>query len=266
MRVERIPTLKDNYTYLVIDEESNQAAVIDAPEVEPVVARIEALGLRLSKVLSTHHHWDHSAANPELARRYGAPVIGHESDAERIPGFTQGVAEGDRVQVGSLEAHVLFIPAHTRAHIAYVFPEAVFCGDCLFAAGCGRLFEGTPAMMHDALNCKLKALPDETLVYCGHEYTLNNLRFALTLEPGNPALRHKLERVQRTRAKPARDWHAAGPEEFTIPSTIGEEKATNPFMRVDSPELIEHVRLRYPETATDPVTILGRVRELKDRF
>ncbi len=266
MRVERIPTLKDNYTSLVIDEDSNQAAVVDAPEVEPVVARIEALGVRLVKVLSTHHHWDHSAANPELARRYSAPVLGHASDAERIPGFTDGLAEGDRVRVGGLEAHVLFIPAHTRGHIAYVFPDAVFSGDCLFAAGCGRLFEGTPAMMHQALNEKLKALPDETRVYCGHEYTENNLRFALTMEPGNPALRRKLERVQRARAKAASDWHAAGPEEFTIPSTIGEEKATNPFMRVDSPELIENVRERYPDTASDPITVLGRVRELKDRF
>jgi hydroxyacylglutathione hydrolase len=266
MRVERIPTLRDNYTYLAIDEDSNEAAVVDAPELDPVVERIEALGVRLTQVLSTHHHWDHSAANPELAKRYGVPVLGHRSDAERIPGFTDGLEEGDRVRIGGLEARVVFIPAHTRGHIAYVFPDAVFCGDCLFAAGCGRLFEGTPAMMHEALNKKLRTLPDATRVYCGHEYTQNNLRFALEVEPGNAALRRKLEQVQRTRSKAAGDWHQAGPEEFTIPSTIGEEKATNPFMRVDSPEIIESVRKRYPGTATDPVTILGRVREMKDHF
>jgi hydroxyacylglutathione hydrolase len=266
MRVERIPTLRDNYTYLVIDDDSGEAAVVDAPEAGPVCARVEQLGVRLTKVLSTHHHWDHSAANPELAARYHAPVLGHRSDAERIPGFTDGLEEGDPVRVGSLEARVLFIPAHTRGHIAYVFPDAVFCGDCLFAAGCGRLFEGTPAMMHEALNHKLRALPDPTRVYCGHEYTEQNLRFALTMEPGNPALRRKLEQVQHARAKAARDWHDAGPEEFTVPSTIAEEKATNPFMRVDSPEIVEQVRARFPGTATDPVTVLGRVRELKDRF
>ena len=171
MRVERIPTLSDNYTYLIIDEATNEAAVVDAPEAQPVVARVEALGVTLTKVLSTHHHWDHSAANPELAERYAAPVFGHASDASRIPGFTDGLKEGDRVSVGGLEAEIVFIPAHTKGHIAYVFPEAVFCGDTLFTAGCGRLFEGDPKMMHEALNLKLQRLPEDTLVYCGHEYT-----------------------------------------------------------------------------------------------
>ncbi len=266
MRVERIPTLGDNYTYLIIDEATNEAAVVDAPEAAPVVAKVEALGVNLTKVLSTHHHWDHSGANPELAERYAAPVYGHVSDAERIPGFTHGLEEGDRVQIGNLEAGILFIPAHTRGHIAYVFPEAVFCGDTLFAGGCGRLFEGDPAMMHEALNRKLKALPDETLVYCGHEYTESNLRFALTLEPSNPALQKKIEWVRERRTRAASDWHAAGEAEMTVPSTIGEEKHTNPFMRVDSPELLEQVRKRYPDTSTDPVSVLGHVRALKDSF
>ena len=265
MRVERIPTLSDNYTYLVIDEASGEAVVVDAPEAEPVVRRIEELGVTLKKVLSTHHHWDHTGANPDLAQRYGIPVYGHESDADRIPGFTEGLAEGETLRIGGLEAEIVFVPAHTKGHIAYVFPEAVFCGDTLFAGGCGRLFEGDPGMMHEALNEKLARLPDATLVYCGHEYTESNLRFALSVEPGNEALRSRLERVRQRRAKPAADWHDASDAEMTIPSTIGEEKATNPFMRVDAPEVVASVLSRFPETQRDPVAILGRVRAMKDQ-
>ena len=266
MRVERIPTLGDNYTYLIIDEATNEAAAVDAPEAGPVVARVDALGVNLTKVLSTHHHWDHSAANPELAQRYQAPVFGHASDAERIPGFTNGLEEGDRIKVGQLEAEVIFIPAHTRGHIAYVFPDAVFCGDTLFAAGCGRLFEGNPKMMHEALNLKLGRLPDETRVYCGHEYTESNLRFALSVEPNNAATQKKMEWVRARRAKAASDWHDATEAEFSIPSTIGDEKATNPFMRVDSPAIIESVRKAHPASDADPVTILGHIRAMKDSF
>ena len=266
MRVERIPTLGDNYTYLIIDEATNEAAAVDAPEAGPVVARVDALGVNLTKVLSTHHHWDHSAANPELAQRYQAPVFGHASDAERIPGFTNGLEEGDRIKVGQLEAEVIFIPAHTRGHIAYVFPDAVFCGDTLFAAGCGRLFEGNPKMMHEALNLKLGRLPDETRVYCGHEYTESNLRFALSVEPNNAATQKKMEWVRARRAKAASDWHDATEAEFSIPSTIGDEKATNPFMRLDSPAIIESVRKAHPASDADPVTILGHIRAMKDSF
>lgn len=265
MRIERIPTLRDNYTYLVIDEKTGEAAVIDAPEAAPVVDRVTRLGVRLTQVLSTHHHPDHSGANPELAARYRVPVRGHRSDAKRIPGFTDGLEEGDRVRVGELEAEVLFIPAHTRGHIAYHFPGAVFCGDTLFAAGCGRLFEGDPAMMHRALNVVLAALPAETAVYCGHEYTENNLRFALTLEPGNAALQERYKRVQERRARRAADWHDATPDEMTVPSTIGEEKRTNPFMRVESPELVASVRRTHPD-AESAVAILGAVRRMKDSF
>ena len=266
MRVERIPTLGDNYSYLIIDEDSNEAAVVDAPEAEPVVARVDQLGVRVTQVLSTHHHPDHSMANPALAEHFGCPVFGHHSDSGRIPGFTDGLEEGDRISVGGLEAEILFIPAHTRGHIAYVFPDAVFSGDTLFAAGCGRLFEGDPAMMHRALNQKLAALPDETRVFCGHEYTESNLRFALSVEPGNERIGEKLAWALARRAKAASDWHDATPDEMTIPSTIGHERETNPFMRVDAPELIESVRKVHPEAGTDPVEILGHVRAMKDRF
>jgi hydroxyacylglutathione hydrolase len=266
MRIERIPTLRDNYTYLVIDEQTNEAAVIDAPEAAPVIARVEKLGVRVTKVLSTHHHADHSAANPELAARYGVPVIGHATDSARIPGFSEGVVEGDRVRVGKLEADVLFIPAHTRAHVAYVFPGAVFSGDTLFSGGCGRLFEGNPQMMHEALNVKLAALPDDTRVYCGHEYTEGNLRFALTLEPGNTALVARMASVKARRAHAAADWHDATDAEMTVPSTLADERATNPFMRAHSAELVASVRKALPATPADPVSVLGAVRALKDKF
>jgi hydroxyacylglutathione hydrolase len=250
LRVERIPTLGDNYTYLIACEATGEAAVIDAPEADPVVKRVEALGVRVTKVLSTHHHFDHSAANPELAKRYGAPVFGHASDEGRLPGLTNGLGEGDTVDVGRQRARILFIPAHTRGHIAYVFDEAeaVFCGDTLFAGGCGRLFEGTPQMMFTALHEKLGRLPDATRVYCGHEYTESNLVFAAHVEPENDAVRSKLERVRKIRENAAADWHDATADEMTIPSTIGEEHATNPFLRAADAEE------------------LGRIRKLKDDF
>ena len=248
--IERIPTWKDNYTYLLLCEETGEAAVVDAPEEEPVVKRAEALGAKVAKVLSTHHHPDHSMANPALAKRYGAPVYGHVSDQGRLPGFSHGLEEGDVVEVGRHVARILFIPAHTRGHIAYVFDgaRAVFCGDTLFAAGCGRLFEGTPAMMYEALVGKLGRLPGDTRVYCGHEYTESNLRFAAHVEPGNEAVRQALARVRAARAKAAADWHDAGPDEMTVPTTIADEHATNPFLRAGS------------------VEELGRRRAAKDAF
>jgi hydroxyacylglutathione hydrolase len=249
LRVERIPTLRDNYTYLLVCEESGEGAVVDAPEAAPVVKRVEAAGASVTKVLSTHHHPDHSAANPELAKRYGAPVFGHVSDADRIPGFTDGLEEGDTLAVGRQVARVLFIPAHTRGHISYVFGDAraVFCGDTLFAGGCGRLFEGTPEMMFEAMR-KLGALPDDTRVYCGHEYTESNLAFAAHVEPDNPDVQRQLERVRAIRKNAAADWHDATPAEMTVPSTIADEHATNPFMRA--------------RTAAE----LGERRAAKDRF
>ncbi len=250
LRIERIPTLGDNYTYLLVCEVTGEAAVVDAPEARPVLRRVDQIGARVTKILSTHHHPDHSAANPELAKRLDAPVFGHASDADRLPGLTDALEEGDTVAVGQETARVLFIPAHTRGHIAYVFDAAgaVFCGDTLFAAGCGRLFEGTPEMMFTALHEKLGSLPDSVRVYCGHEYTENNLRFAAHVDPENSAVRAKQTRVRSIRAGKADDWHAARASEMTIPSTIGEERLTNPFMRARN------------------AAELGRLRALKDSF
>lgn len=249
LRIERIPTWRDNYTYLLVCGETGEAAVVDAPEAEPVLRRAEAQGVRITQVLSTHHHPDHSMANPELAARTGAPVLGHHSDAARLPGFTHGLDEGDIVSVGRAQARVLFVPAHTRGHVAYHFEAeaALFCGDTLFAAGCGRLFEGTPQMMFEAMQ-KLGALPGDTRVFCGHEYTESNLRFAAHLEPQNEAVQRALEQAAAKRARAAADWHDATPDEMTVPSTIAGEHATNPFMRAASAEE------------------LGRRRALKDSF
>jgi hydroxyacylglutathione hydrolase len=167
-------------------------------------------------------------------------VLGHVLDADRLPGFTRGLEEGDVVRVGRESARILHIPAHTRGHIAYVFDEAkaVFCGDTLFAAGCGRLFEGTPEMMFTALHEKLGSLPDDVRVFCGHEYTESNLRFAAHVEPSNRAVAEKLERVRAIRSRCEADWHDAGPDEMTVPSTLADERATNPFLRArDAAEL-----------------------------
>jgi hydroxyacylglutathione hydrolase len=244
LRIERIPTLADNYSYLVICEATNEAAIVDAPEADPVIARVEATGVRVTKILSTHHHFDHSAANPDLAKRYDAPVYGHHSDDGRLPGLSVGVDEGDTVSVGEHTARVFFIPSHTMGHVAYVFDDAGACftGDMLFAGGCGRLFEGDAQMMYTALCEKLAGLPDDMAVYCGHEYTESNLRFALTVEPDNAELQAKLKRVSALRAGAAADWHDATPAEMTIPTTIGEEKATNPFMRAATAEILGEIR------------------------
>lgn len=250
LRVERIPTLGDNYTYVIVCEDTGEAAIVDAPETEPVLKRVDEIGAKITKVLSTHHHFDHSAANPELAKRFDAPVFGHASDSGRLPGLTDGLEEGDTLSVGSQTARILHIPGHTTGAIAYVFDEAdaVFTGDTLFAAGCGRLFEGTPEMMYTALCEKLSALPDSMRVFCGHEYTAGNLAFAAHVEPDNEQVREKRAQVEKIRANAAADWHDATPAEMTIPSTLGEERATNPFMRVADAEE------------------LGRRRSLKDSF
>lgn len=250
LQIERIPTFGDNYTYLVICEETREAGIIDAPEAAPVIKRVEETGAVVTKILSTHHHPDHAMANPELAKHFDAPVYGHQSDAKRLAGFTHGLDEGDTIEIGHVTARILFIPSHTMGHIAYVFDEAkaLFSGDMLFAGGCGRLFEGDAAMMYDALCVKLAALPDDMRVFCGHEYTESNLRFAAHVEPDNAAVAEKLAAVVEIRKNAAPDWHDATPAEMTIPSTIAEEKATNPFMRSSDAEE------------------LGRRRTLKDGF
>ncbi len=259
MDVVPVPQLQDNYAYLIVDPASYEAAIVDCAEAEPVLEAARHAGARLTTVLATHHHYDHVGGNDDLrAAIPNVRIFGSAEDAPRIPGITDPVRDGDTVAVGGLRARVIFIPAHTSGHVAYYFEDAhaVFTGDTLFAAGCGRLFEGDAGQMMSSLG-RLAKLPDDVRVFCGHEYTQKNLEFAVSLEPGNPAAVDKLARVRRMRAA----------NEPTVPSTIAEEKATNPFLRTSSAELAMNVRARVPGLASnDPVALFAAVRALKDRF
>jgi hydroxyacylglutathione hydrolase len=255
MRIHQLPLLRDNYGYLLVCEKTNEAAILDPSEGEPVLQRVQQENVRLTTILNTHHHRDHTGGNEELLASGKLEVYGHESDQGRIPGLTRGVKDGDEVHIGELKGEVLFIPGHTSGHVAYLFDNALFCGDTLFTAGCGRLFEGTPEQMHASL-CKLMALRDDTKIYCGHEYTESNLRFAMTLEPKNPKVVSRYERVQAQRARGV----------STVPSSLEEEKQTNPFLRWDSKEIQASVKAANPEQRMDPVSVFATVRKLKDAF
>lgn len=257
MDIVPIPLLADNYGYLLIA--GKRAAIVDCSEAGPVLEEVRKRGLTLEAVLSTHHHFDHVGGNEEVARAVpGLRVLGSREDLNRVPAITEPLADGEEFEVIGTRGRALFIPAHTSGHLAYFFPSdgpSVFSGDTLFAAGCGRLFEGSPAQMMSSLG-KLAALPEATQVWCGHEYTEKNLRFAHELEPANTAIATKLERVRALRA-------AGKP---TMPSTIGEEKLTNPFLRSESAELRATVRQRFPDLPEDPVAVFAKTRELKDQY
>jgi len=258
MAIIAVPQLSDNYAYLVVDDTSGECGVVDCAEAGKVMAEVERRKLKLIAVLPTHYHFDHVGGNEDLVRAIpGLRVYGARGERGRIPAQTHPVDDGDTVEVGALRGRVIGIPAHTNGHIAYHFPQlnAVFTGDTLFIAGCGRIFEGKAQTMVDSL-AKLAALPDGTQVYCGHEYTEKNLRFALTLEPSNDALKSKYEWARKTRAE----------GKYTIPSTIGEEKRINPFLRTDSAELQASLRKIDPSIGDDAVAIFAKARELKDRF
>jgi hydroxyacylglutathione hydrolase len=262
MKIVPVQQLMDNYAYLVIDEDGGLAGVVDVAEAGPVLAAAEREGVRLAAILSTHHHFDHVGGNEDLIARLADPdleVFGYAGDAERIPGITHPLDDGPAFTLGSLGGRALFIPAHTRGHLAYWFEDqgVVFTGDTLFAGGCGRLFEGDAAQMKASLE-KLAALPDATRVYCGHEYTQSNLAFAATLEPGSSDLAARRAEVDRLRE--------AG--EPTVPTTIELEKRTNPFLRSDSAELRASVAARCPEVGAeaDAVAVFAATRRLKDAF
>lgn len=255
MKILQIPLLRDNYGYLLVCEKTKQAAIIDPSEAEPVLGRIETEQVTLQAILNTHHHRDHTGGNDGILAKHKAEVYGHKSDSGRIPGLSRGIDEGDEIQIGELRGNVLFIPGHTTGHVAYFFENSLFCGDTLFTAGCGRLFEGTPEQMHASLK-KLMALPDNTRVYCGHEYTESNLRFAMSVEPKNPKLASRFERVQGLRSRGA----------STVPSSLEEEKQTNPFLRWDSKEIQASLKRANPNTRLDPVSVFAAVRKMKDAF
>jgi hydroxyacylglutathione hydrolase len=261
LEIVQVPQLKDNYAYVLHCREESVAAVVDCSEPPAVLSVIQGLGARLVALWATHHHWDHIGGHEALLRDHpDLEVLGSAYDMEngRVPGQTRGLAHGDEVSLGSHRAQCLHIPAHTLGHIAYHFEgaRAVFSGDTLFGAGCGRLFEGTPGQMYRALVEVLGALPSETRVFCGHEYTESNLRFALHVDGDNPQVSARMDRVREARAR----------GESTVPSILSEEWETNPFMRADHSALQQAASAHGVEDTNDPVAVLGALREMKNRF
>jgi len=231
--VQPVPMFSDNYAWLLRDRSTGTIGIVDPADAAAVSAAIDAAGGRLDTIFLTHHHADHVAGTDEVRARYGARVVGASADAHRLPRLDLAVAEGDHVPFGAGQAEVLETPGHTRGHIAFFFPsdDLLFCGDTLFSLGCGRLLEGTAAEMFESLR-KFARLPGDTRVYCGHEYTLSNARFALTVEPENAALRARADEVARLRA--------AGMT--TVPSRLSDELAENPFMRAPDAARLGEIR------------------------
>lgn len=250
--IRQLLVLKDNYVYLLHDAATNTTAAVDPSVAPPVLEALRREGWRLTHILNTHHHHDHTGGNVELKAATGCTIVGPRADRDRIPGIDVALGEGETYKLGTDEARVYDVPGHTRGHIAYWFKDshALFCGDTLFLMGCGRLFEGTPEQMWRSLS-KLKALPPETRIYCGHEYTQANARFALTVEPQNRDLVARSERVNALRAE----------GKSTIPGNMREELATNPFLRADVPALQAD-----SGAPGDPVATFASIRRRKDNF
>jgi hydroxyacylglutathione hydrolase len=248
-----IPCLTDNYAYLLHDAATGRTALVDAPEAAPILAALNERGWGLDLILITHHHDDHIQAVPELVNATGAKVWGAAADAHRLPPLDRKLSPGETLGILSETATVIDVPGHTVGHIAFSFPDSriVFTADSLMSGGCGRLFEGTPAQMYGSLQ-KLAALPAETIVCSGHEYTASNLRFALTLEPGNPALISRNAEVAEARAQ----------GRPTVPVTLDVELATNPYLRAHLPAMKAAVGL--PDA--DPATVFAEIRSRKDKF
>lgn len=256
MQVILLRALSDNYIFLLHEPQQKIAAVVDPAEAKPVLKQLKALDAKLVSIFNTHHHWDHVGGNSELLQHFPqAQVYGGAQDQGRIPEQQIFLTEGNQVEFAGRKAEVIFVPGHTKAHIAYYFPPTdqevgeLFCGDTLFAGGCGRLFEGTPTQMVNSLS-KLKALPDNTRVWCAHEYTQKNLQFALTVDGENQELQTRYAQVIDARRRQA----------ATVPSLLGIEKRTNPFLRWDEPALQTAVK------SQEPVQTFARLRGKKDQF
>lgn len=253
MQIYRLNAWSDNYIFLLC--EGAIAAVVDPTEAQPVLDKLNDLDAELVAIFNTHHHGDHVGGNQQLLAHYpDATVYGSDTDQGRIPGQTVFLNGGDTVTFGERTAQIFFVPGHTRGHIAYYFPPVeadqtgeLFCGDTLFAGGCGRLFEGTPEQMVNSLS-KLRQLPDNTQVWCAHEYTLNNLKFAVTVDGQNSDLQTRYQQVQAARQN----------QEATVPSLLGLEKKTNPFLRWDQPAL------QTVTNTEEPARVFGRIRGMKD--
>jgi hydroxyacylglutathione hydrolase len=253
LEIHQFPCLSDNYGFLVHDAQSDVTACIDTPEAGRILRALDEKGWRLTHILNTHWHPDHAGGNPAIRERTGCRIIGPAAERARIPGMDQEVRDGDVLDFGGHEVRVLDVGGHTAGHIAYWLPAdgVAFVGDTLFALGCGRLFEGTPQQMWSSLQ-KIMALPPETVVYCAHEYTQANARFALTVDPDNADLRQRAARIDADRA--------AG--RFTVPTTIAQELRTNPFLRASDPGLQRAIGME----GAPPVEVFAETRRRKDRF
>jgi len=253
MEIVQVPAFQDNYLYLLHDPDSGVTAVVDPGDAAPIQKALSERGWQLDYILNTHHHPDHVAGNLALKDTYRATIIGPAADKDRIPGIDVALSEGETFDIGNYTAAVIDVPGHTKGHIAWYFESvsALFCGDTLFAMGCGRLFEGTPEQMLASLD-KIAALPDNTRIYCAHEYTMANADFAITVDPDNVALGARIRTVAALRER----------RQPTVPSLLGLEKQTNPFLRSSSRALADGVGL----PGADRLEIFTKTRELKDNF
>jgi hydroxyacylglutathione hydrolase len=253
LQIDHLICLRDNFVWLLREPQSGAVACVDPSEAEPVKAKLDQLGWKLTHILNTHHHNDHTGGNLELKRQTAAVIVGPKADRDRIPGIDVALGENETYDFGKETARVFDIPGHTRGHIAFWFEnaKAVFTGDTLFSLGCGRMFEGNPPMMWNSLS-KLRKLPGDTRVYCGHEYTQSNAKFALSVDPDNAALKARAAEVDALRAKGL----------ATLPSTMESERAANPFLRVADPILARNVG----QSPGDPVAVFAEVRARKDKF
>ena len=253
LEIIQLPVLNDNYIYLLHEPIANETAVVDPALAPPVIEELRQQGWTLNFIFNTHHHGDHVGGNRELKQHSGCTVIGAKADSRRIPGIDVGLADGDRFELGAVSFEILETPGHTSGHIAFYSPEekVLFCGDTLFAMGCGRLFEGTAEQMWQSLRT-LRELPAQAQVYCAHEYTLTNGRFALTVDPANAALKTRMVEIQRLRSE----------NRPTVPSTIALERATNPFFRADEPSL----KAAMDMDKASALEVFTEIRKRKDVF
>ncbi|KAK4751286.1 hypothetical protein SAY87_004768 [Trapa incisa] len=254
LQIELVPCLKDNYAYLLYDMDTGTVGVVDPSESRPVIDALSRKNRNLTYILNTHHHHDHTGGNLELKARYGAKIIGSLNDKGRIPGIDITLKDGDKWMFAGHEVLVIDTPGHTQGHISFYFPGSgsIFTGDTLFSLSCGKLFEGTPHEMLSSLK-KITSLPEDTNIYCGHEYTLSNSKFALSIEPNNEALQSYAAQVA----------HLCSKSLPTIPTTLKREKACNPFLRTSSPEIRQSLGIA---AAAEEAEVLLAIRQAKDNF
>ncbi|WP_208352510.1 hydroxyacylglutathione hydrolase [Pseudaestuariivita rosea] len=253
LEILTVPCRTDNYAFLIHNPDTDETALVDAPELAPIEAALEKHGWTLTDLLITHHHYDHVEAVQPLRQTYNCKVIGARADVERLPRLDHGVEDGDTLTICGAQCQVMDVSGHTLGHLAFYFPssDAVFTADSLMALGCGRLFEGTPEQMWTSLS-KLKALPPETMVYSGHEYTQANAKFALTIEPDNAALISRVEQIADLRRQNIP----------TVPSRLSDELETNPFLRADLPVVQDAIHMKEQGAAQ----VFAEIRRQKDNF